>query len=529
LVKKKIEVIKEPEVTEQEVWDILKFSHALGYNDSILTPMLINARLKDITLTNIAPDESMLNTAMADPKNNEIALLEFAQDFEIKSQVYNKLLSFLSNMLSFDLTYECTNADYKDFKSKEYKDDLDIFKKFVDSFNYKEQFSSVVGELLRNEAAFYVKRYDTASNKMVLQEMPAHPQWTLINGHSVYGLLYDFNMYFFIQPGVDIKGYPKFFADKYKQLWDNGDFQKYIPSMPANIRNTSWVYWQQVPLDVGWCFKFSPTIAARIPHFAGLFLDLIQQPVIRALQKNVNMAVAKRMIVGEVGTLKDAQAHVKDQFAINPDTLGKFLAVVQAAIGDSIKVAAAPLTDLKGIEFKSENEIYSNYINTALATSGVNTNLIFTSDVKQNVEETRLSLNVDEQDMYSLYPQFENFMDYHINQLTKKYKFKTHFEGSQFYNNREQRLERQMTLMGNGIVMPNKIAAALGMSPFELQRNLDEARANGWTGNLTPVVPAAQISGDKAKGRPSKSDSDLSESGSQTRENGGNLTKGGKR
>ena len=131
--------------------------------------------------------------------------------------------------------------------------------------------------------------------------------------------------------------------------------------------------------------------------------------------------------------------------------------------------------------------------------------------------------------MYSLYHQFENFMDYHINKLTKKYKFKIHFEGSQFYNNREQRLERQMTLMGNGIVMPNKIAAALGMSPFELQRNLDEARANGWTENLTPVVPAAQTSGDAKKGRPSKSDTALSESGSQTRENGGNLTKGGKK
>ena len=529
MVNKKKEIIKEPELSEQDVFNVLEFAQQLGYNNSFLTPMLISQRLKEISLTNVAPDESTLNAAMADPKDNEVALLEFAQDFEIKSQVYRKLLSFLSNMLSFDLTYECINASFKDFKSKEYQSDLDAFKRFVDSFNYREQFSSVVGELLRNEAAFYCKRVDTGSEKMILQELPSNPNWTLINGHSVYGLLYDFNMYWFIQPGVDIKMYPKFFADKYRELWGDGSAKKYIPSLPANIRNSSWAYWQQVPLDVGWCFKFNPTVATRVPHFAGLFLDLIQQPVMRALQKNVNLSVAKRMIVGEVGLLKDAQAKVKDQFSINPDTLGKFLAVVQAAIGEAIKVAAAPLNDLKGIEFKAENELYSKYLNTALATSGVNTNLIFTSDVKQNVEETRLSLNVDEQEMYNLYPQFENFMDYHINKLTKKYKFKTHFEGTKFYNNRDQRLKIQSDMMDRGIVMPNKVAAALGMSPFEFQRNLDEARAMGWIDNLTPVIPATQISGEKQKGRPSKPDSELSDSGSQTREIGGNLSRGGKR
>jgi hypothetical protein len=530
LTKAKVDKKEEVLMSEQEVYDVLKFAQSLGYNNAIITPFLLNSRLRDITLSNSAPDETTLNAAMADPKNNEIALLEFSQDFEQKSQSYKKLLSFYSNILSFDMTYDCTNGSYKDFKSKEYQGDLDIFKKFIDSFNYKEQFSSVVGELLRNEAAFYVKRIDDSSGKMVLQELPANPNWTLINGHSPYGLLFDFNMYWFIQPGIDLRGYPKFFSDKYKQLWDSGTFEKYTPFMPADIRNSSWVYWTQIPLDVGWMWKFDPTIATRIPKFAPLFLDLIQQPLMRALQKNINLAASKKMILGSVGILKDAQAKVKDQFNINPDTLGKFLAVVQAAVGDAVKVAAAPLDGLKGVEFSSENELYGKYLDTAISTSTGNVNLISNPlNVKRNIEEVRFSLNVDEQEMYALYPQFENFIDYHVNKLTKKYKFKTHFEGSQFYNNREQRLEKQMTLMGNGIVMPNKIAAALGMSPFEFQRNLDEARANGWVDNLTPVIAAAQMSGEKQKGRPSKSDSELSDSGLQTRENGGNLTKGGKR
>jgi len=531
LVKKKIENNEEVLMTEEEVYDVLKFAQSLGYNNAIITPFLLNSRLKDISLTNRSPDEAALDSAMADPKNNEIALLEFSQDFEQKSQSYKKLLSFYGNMLSFDMTYDCVNGSYKDFKSKEYSADLDIFKKFIDSFNYKEQFSSVVGELLRNEAAFYCKRIDDSSKQMVLQELPANPTWTLINGHSAYGLLFDFNMYWFIQPGIDLRGYPRFFADKYKQLWDSGAFKGYSPFMPADTRNSSWTYWTQIPLDVGWMWKLNPTIATRIPKYAPMFLDLIQQPLMRALQKNINLSVSKRMVLGAVGTLKDTQAKVKDQFNINPDTLGKFLAVVQAAVGDAIKVAAAPLDDLKGVEFKSENELYSKYLDTAMSTSSGNINLISTPlDIKRNVEETKLSLNTDELEMESTYPQFENFIDYHVNKLTKKYKFKTHFEGTNFYNDRERRLEKQMTLMGNGIVMPNKIAAALGMSPFEFQRNLDEARASGWVENLTPVIAAAQMSGDsKPKGRPSKSDSELSDSGAQTRGDGENIAKGGKK
>jgi hypothetical protein len=280
---------------------------------------------------------------------------------------------------------------------------------------------------------------------------------------------------------------------------------------------------------VGWCFKFNPAIATRAPYFSGLFLDLIQQPLMRALQKNINVSVASRMIIGQVGTLKDPQSKVKDQFAINPETLGKFMALIKAAIGDSLKVASAPLENMQKIEFSESNEVYNSFLKTALATGASNSNLIFPLDTRANTIESQLALNNDEFLMASLYPQYQNFLNYQINKRTSKFKFKVHLEGTQYYNNRDQRLEKQMTLLGNGIVMPGKIAAAIGMSPFEFQRNLEESQALGWTDKLTPITPAAQMSGDSKKGRPSKSDSELSDSGAQTRGDGGNIAKGGKR
>lgn len=524
---KKTEIVTE-QVSEQDVWDILTYAASLGYNNAILTPMLVNQRMKDINLNPVAATENDLNQALADPKNSELQLYEFSQSFELTSQIYKKLLSYMSNILSFDMTYECINADVSDYKSKAYKKDLDIFKKFIDNFNYKEIFSGVVSELFRSEAAFYCPRED--GDRLVLQELPSSPTYTMLTGRWVNGLTFSFNMMHFLLPGVDLKMYPKFFSEKFRTLWGEGKNKEYIPSLPPELRGKSeWIYWVDVPVNVGWVFKLNQGIPSRIPHFAPMFLDLIQQPLIRALQKNINMSVAKRMILGAVGTLKDAQSKVKDQFAINPDTLGKFLAVVQAAIGDSLKVAAAPLDGLQGISFPSENEVYSSYLQTALATSGISTDLIFTSSVKRDAISTQLAVNVEEDLLYGIYPQFENFMNYFINKRTSKYKFKVHFEGSQFFNNRAQRFERAMTLADKGIVLPNLISSSIGMNPFEFQRNLEEAQSNDWVSKLTPIISAFQMSGDSKKGRPSKSDSELSDSGAQTRSDASNVSRGGKK
>jgi hypothetical protein len=146
------------------------------------------------------------------------------------------------------------------------------------------------------------------------------------------------------------------------------------------------------------------------------------------------------------------------------------------------------------------NDLYQSSLNTTLATSGVNTDLIFTGNTRPNILATQLSLNVDEQLMEMLYPQFELFLNYFVNKLTKKFKFKFEFEGTKFFNNREQRLARQTQLIDRGIVLPNRIAAACGIDPFTFQRELEEAQANGFVDHLTPILMAAQMSGGEENG-----------------------------
>jgi hypothetical protein len=527
MTRKKTTTAPTAALTEKEVYDVVAFAHAMSgmYGNTILTPDLINARMKDITMNPLAATESSLTSALNDPKNSEDQLRMFSENFEIQSQPYKRLLAYLGSMLSFDLTYTATNVKKDaDYKKEGYKSDLERMFTFMDRFDYRDAFATIIKQMLRNETYFCIVRED--AQKVILQELPS--QYCKIDGRWDNGFLFSMNFYWFMQPGVDIRMYPPFFQKKYKEIFVDGqNGTTYNPAMPPMSRDGNWIYWVEIPAGLGWVFKMSPETAARVPYFSGLFLDLIQQSVMRNLQKNANMSAATRMIIGQVPMLKDAKASVADMIAIDPKTLGEFIALVKSALSEAIGFASAPLEQLQAVSWPSENEIYNSFLKTALASSGVNTNLIFSSDIKPNAIETRLSLNTDEQMMEALYPQFNKFMDFFINRLTKTFKFATEFEGTKFFTNRADRFDRAMALTGLGIVLPQKIAAAQGMRPQDMYRQMAEAKAMGFVENLTPIVPAAQMPAEGA-GRPAKKDSTLSESGSQTRENADNVDRGGK-
>jgi len=563
-------------VTENEIWDVIEFARSMSggiYGTTYLTPDLISSRMRDITLNPLEATQAELDSAMKDPKNHELQLQRFSEDFELRSMIYKRLISYLANMLSFDITYT-SNAKADEYKTPKYKKDLETVETFLEKFEYKKEFRTVVRQMLRNDAYFGCIR--DAGNKYILQELPS--EYCKITGKWENGYLFSFNMYWFLLPGVDVEMYPEFFKKKYKEIWHSTNSTKgYNPHLPPEFRDSTWIYWVDVPVDVGVCFKLSPELATRVPYFTPLFNDLILQSLMRNLQKNMNMAAASKMIMGEVPMLnKEAKATVRDSIAISPELLGKFMALVKSAISDAIKVASAPLQNMKGISFDTDSAMYDQYLRTALASSGVNSNLIFSSNIKPNAIETQLSLNVDEQMMTLLYEPFSDFMGYVVNNLVKTFRFIFAFEGTDFFLNRQERLDNVMSLFDKGIILPQKIAAAMGMKPSHLRKHMEEAAAMGFMDMLTPptfvqqkeIMDIQNQQADKMadkqaenasnladkqaetsleqtreqaklkaptvatpagdKGRPKKKTSQLSDEGVQTRTEGTNVGRGGK-
>ena len=112
----------------------------------------------------------------------------------------------------------------------------------------------------------------------------------------------------------------------------------------------------------------------------------------------------------------------------------------------------------------------------------------------------------------SVYPQLSRWLSSYINTRTGRYKFRVVFEGNKYSSDRKERLETALKLADKGIVLPQKIAAAIGMDIFDLQAQLQEGKANNFYDllYLLPNANTANFGGNP--GRPAVDDSEAAES-----------------
>jgi len=519
------------EISEKEVYDVLAFAKALTSGldiySNVYTPYLVNERLKDKTLNVQIPDEYNLKKMLSDPKNNEINLRGISEFFEMTDMLYKRQLYYYGNMLSFDLTRKCINIKKdSEYNSPAYKKDLAIVYDFLDKFDYKYEFNKAVRQMIRQDSYFIALRDE--GERYSLQELPI--DYCTITGmdrdYSCY--LFDFDLMYFIRNvAVDIDLYPKIFK-KYKKRIEDGRNNGYKPSTSTKNRNGKWVYQVQTsPVDNLWCFKFNMEEATQLPYLTPLFNDLVLTPLVRKLQKNKYIIEASRMLVGLVPFFKENKSgNTRNNIAVDPDTLGKFASILKSGLPDPINLGVAPFEDVKEFDFSTTQQ--SNMYRDHNLNIGINTGSRMAYPAQtQNAIESTASINVDEMMVKYLYPQFNHFLNYYINKKTKKYKFNFQFEGFEFDSDRQNRFNNAMTLADKGVVLPQKIASAIGESPQDLDRMLTEAKATGWTNKLMSMINIYNQTQDDNNGRP-RENNITNDNTLRSREKGSNIQKGGK-
>lgn len=501
------------ELSEQEVWEVLKFA------EQAFSAYGITGNRRNI----LNSDLGNLDQLLANPEASDEALVAFSMALEIESQIYRKLISYLGNMLAFDFTYVgiADNGD-TDYSSKEYKKDMGVVEDFFRRFDHKKEFTYITRQLLRKEYVFCVPRFE--GKRYFIQELP--DKFCHVIGRGEYGLKFAFDFSYFDMNKEELGKYPKFFADTYNKLIAQNTTQsgrrrrRQVVSMLA-----------VVPSHIGFVFKMNADTLQGIPIFSGLFKDLINQNLMRGLQKDTDLAAAQRIVVGQIGRVKDQQAKGGNNFDIDTTTLGMFLRLVSRALGSAIRIAALPLEDIQPVEFKAEKGMYKDYLKTTLSSSGVNANLLFSdSENRSNSIETQLSLNVDEQLMTkSVYPQAEAFLDVFVNLFTRTHTFMFKLEGTDFFTDRGQRVDRATKMLTYGFMLPQKVATALSMNPFDFYRQIEEGYESGIADKLTHLLNRVKEDNvDSTGGRPRKEIDELGEAGLITRDAGSNLDRGGK-
>lgn len=524
--------IRDQEI-EKGVFDVTSFSKGMS-EAGAFTPYTQNEIMKRLNVsTNHAPNGQEIDNALSNPSAKEGELINFGQSYYFSSLMYKRNHEYLANLPAFDLELTCVNAKPEDYKSSKYQKDYDEIKKFLDKFNYREQFKSITWNMILNET--YYGMFRELGEKSIIQEFPS--QYAMITGRFEYGLLYDIDMSWFQQSEVDINCYPDWIKERYLQIFQKGKERPYIPSNKINKRTGTFALWTQTdPADGCWVFKFNPNHNLQVPFFSGMLPEMAAIPVMRNLQLNQSMAAARKLLVSSIPYLNEKKsASVANQLAIDAEVLGKFIGLATQGLEAAIKVLALPTEDIKGIEFENtDNDTYETFmsITSSLLSGG---KVIFSTSENQNAIESQFSINIDEMLIESIYPQFENFLDYYANKHTKKFKWKFKFVGCNDQFDRLRRQDAAFKYADKGVVLPNKIASSLGMNKIELERELEEMNASDFIDKLRPMiniytqgnVTNTDGGSRNSNGRPAKDDADLTDSGSETRSRGSNIEKGG--
>ena len=243
-------------LTQDQVEAVVQFSQGLWAAEryGVYTPWLQNQLLNNLNNNAKVPTYQNIVEALSTYKesaNNLQGYMEFMQKFDM---IFARTLMSYVNVLSFDLTITCKNAfTQADYQSAEYAEDKKRIYKFLDNFDYKAEFRKMLQEMLRHEVVytwFRKTKWGNKGMKCALQILPQNR--CMLTGYWERGLLFDFDMNYFLQPGVDIDGFDPAFKKYYNNVFgDNQNPWHYIPTNPLDSREGIFATWTQTSPDDG--------------------------------------------------------------------------------------------------------------------------------------------------------------------------------------------------------------------------------------------------------------------------------------
>ena len=203
---------------KEGVFDITKFSSGMA-KAGMTNPYSQNELMKRLNIaTTSIPDSKEIDEALANPMENEGKLVNYGQSYYFSSLMYKRNQEYLANLPAFDLELTCINAEPEDYKTSKYKKDYEEIKKFLDCFDYREQFKNITWNMIMNESYFGMFR--ELGERSIIQEFPS--KYAMITGRFEYGLLYDIDMGWFQQSEADLDCYPDWIKEKYRQVFQSG-------------------------------------------------------------------------------------------------------------------------------------------------------------------------------------------------------------------------------------------------------------------------------------------------------------------
>ena len=227
-------------LSKQQVEEVVKFASGLYDNISgyYANPFTQYQNLLGLNNNPQVPTYETLLEALQKAPYDWEKLNGYSEFMEVWDTIYGNTLRHFAGLLSFDLSYYPSATSLKnvsEYNSQEYKEDVMRVEKFLSKFDYKQEFSKIVKQVLRYETCYTWFRdshsinnpLDISESKTVkeenfgLQIMPQN-KCKLTGYYNSSQLLYDFDMSYFSNRTVDLDLFPPSLKKKYRNLFSYG-------------------------------------------------------------------------------------------------------------------------------------------------------------------------------------------------------------------------------------------------------------------------------------------------------------------
>ena len=432
-------------------------------------------------------------------------IIRLSRYMYLKSGYYKRLVDYFVNMAVVNWTVDFEPKTIKaltpDKKmAKTIQSNYVKYVAQVNKFNLDNRITDIVRRMFIDDACFgFVVENDIETSLYILDSSYCEIK-SLVNG-----CVYEYSVN--------------------RSLINNNDYDSLPTELQEILEKSKEVSLNnmvKIPYENSLCLKYHNDFTYLYPTFLGLILDILDIDDVKDLSKAKSEADAYKIVYFKIPTNDD------DQISMGDEIITPFVQMARDILPSSFGVIPSPM-DVQLLESKSTVTDDTNKIEQAVENyygeAGVSKALISSAS---SGSELKLSMKVDSSDIYRIYRMIEAWIDLQMKLrgfIYKDYQFVYNILPTTIYD-ADDYADRQLKFAQASVVNKGKLAASIGINTAKMLGNtvLENTILSDIFASWQPLKSSYTTSNDGSDegGRPTKSETEISEVTQNTRDNDGN-------
>lgn len=450
------------------------FGQRYFYND----PYTQNRRVKRIGTSPVSFDKDDISRMLLNPTENEMPLRQTAHELDFTSYTFHHIRKTYSSLLTYH-NYIAPELVEPEDMGKEFWREYRLLEKARKTIQPERLAREASGKVQMEGKVFYTYRVDADKshnqiNHAFYQQLPSDfVKIVGFNNKSKYTLA--FNMMYFMQPGTDIRQFPRELFEPYfkdfnsvvnpapkvingklvyasKSRIDLDKVKRNRLNVDAYSQNGKWFYWVILPIEKAHTIEADDAINEVVPPFTGLFINFINFSKLLDLQLNLYQNPLIGFVHGEIPYFDTKDTNTADQYKLSNAGRMFFTALWDKLMADNntggIPFWAGPFQNIKLESFnevQGTSEIVSQGNKDTITQAGLS-GIIPASD-EARAGAVQVSLQIEGNFLKPVYDGVERLMNCLIEDLNPNYAWTFKMFGDIYSDGElEKKISGDMTL-----------------------------------------------------------------------------------